>query len=183
MNKTLSTQDKLLQAARELFWTRGYSHVSVRDITKAAGVDVALVSRYFDGKQGLFEATLAELPPWEALEADSEEFLAAAVASFSQPADPATEQANPFAMLLINSIDPQMGHVIRDLLQNALADPVTEKLGGPHAAERSAMLLAVLFGMTLMRKNFQLDALTDKSPEQIGSQIAHLADAALRYED
>ncbi|MEO0371384.1 MAG: TetR family transcriptional regulator, partial [Pseudomonadota bacterium] len=52
MAKPRPTKEKLLGAARDLFWTRGYSNVSVRDITGAAGVDAALVSRYFGGKRG-----------------------------------------------------------------------------------------------------------------------------------
>jgi len=150
MNKPVSTKEKLLQAARELFWTRGYSNVSVRDITGAAGVDAALVSRYFGGKQGLFEATLAEIPPWEALVADREELLAKAVESFSHPYDPETDKANPFNMLLANIIDPEMGDKIREMVQQGLASPLAEKLGGAQANERAAMLLAVLFGVALV---------------------------------
>lgn len=181
MTKTLSTQEKLLLAARELFWTRGYSNVSVRDITKAAGVDVALVSRYFGGKQGLFEATLAEIPTWEALQVERERVLAAAIDSFSHPFDPETDQANPFTMLLANVIDPEMGPHIRGLVQQVMAKPLADKLGGDQSDERSAMLLAVLFGMALMRKNFQLDALSDATLEEIRAQNAHLAEAAMRY--
>lgn len=85
------TKEKLLDAARQLFWTRGYSNVSVRDITGAAGVDAALVSRYFGGKQGLFEATLNDIAPWDALSADSNDLLAKVVESFSHPYDPKTD--------------------------------------------------------------------------------------------
>jgi hypothetical protein len=42
------------------------------------------------------------------------------------------------------------------------------------------MLLAVLFGMSLMRKNFQLAALTDLEPEQLRALVKPAAAAALR---
>jgi len=183
MEQPKSTREKLLDAARALFWTRGYSNVSVRDITKAAGVDVALVSRYFGGKQGLFEATLEEIPPWEALEASPDDLLDAAVASFAHPFDPTADQANPFTMLLANVIDPEMGDTVRGLFQRGLADPLAEKLGGEKADERAVMLLAVLFGMALMRKNFRVDALADKPLDEIRAQIRHLAEAALQFRE
>ena len=177
--KAPTTRQKLLVAARQLFWTRGYSNVSVRDITGAAGVDAALVSRYFGGKQGLFEATLAEVAPWEALAADRDGLLAAAVASFTHPVDEQSETATAFSMLLSNVIDPEMGPRIQDMVQNGMADPLAETIGGPRAAERAAMLLAVLFGLALMRKNFRLGALKDMPLEELRQLTTHLAEAAL----
>ena len=182
MTKTLTTKENLLNAARDLFWTRGYSNVSVRDITRRAGVDAALVSRYFGSKEGLFDATLAEIPPWDALDAAPDEILDAAVASFSHPFDPETEEANPFTMLLANIIDPEMGERIRALVQDGLAGPLAEKLEGENTADRAAMLLAVQFGVALMRKNFRLQALADQAPDQIALQTRHVAQAALAYD-
>lgn len=180
MTKNTPTKEKLLHVARELFWTRGYSNVSVRDITGRAGVDVALVSRYFGGKQGLFEATLADIPAWEPLEASRETLLEKAVESFSQPYDPETDQVNPFTMLLANVIDPVMGDKTRALVQERLAAPLAEKLGGNDAEGRAAMLLAVLFGAALMRKNFQLEGLAEKPSDELCSSLMRLGQAALQ---
>src|SRR5450755_2698489 len=49
-------QERILDAAEELFARRGFYGVSVRDITQAAGVDVALVSYHFGAKRALFTA-------------------------------------------------------------------------------------------------------------------------------
>lgn len=179
MSKSGPTKEKLVAAARELFWTRGYSNVSVRDITGKAGVDAALVSRYFGGKQGLFEATLAEIPPWDALTAEPDELLAKAAGSFAHPFDPETDATNVFTMLLANVIDPEMGGMIRELVQAKLAGPLAKRLDGTGARERAALLLAILFGVALMRKNFQLDGLADKSPEQLQADIIRLGRLAL----
>ncbi|MEM8703391.1 MAG: TetR family transcriptional regulator [Pseudomonadota bacterium] len=179
MSKSSSTREKLVEAARALFWTRGYSNVSVRDITGSAGVDAALVSRYFGGKQGLFEATLAEIAPWEALAAEPDDLLAKAAASFAHPFDPEADATNVFTMLVVNVIDPEMGRMIRDLVQTKMADPLTERIGSADARERAALLLAVLFGVALMRKNFQLGGLADKSPEQLQADIIRLGRVAL----
>ena len=47
---------RILDAAEGLFARNGFYGVSVRDITDAAGVDVALVSYHFGGKRELFAA-------------------------------------------------------------------------------------------------------------------------------
>jgi AcrR family transcriptional regulator len=45
-----------MDAAERLFAKRGFHGVSVRDITRAAGVDVALANYHFGSKMGLLEA-------------------------------------------------------------------------------------------------------------------------------
>ena len=50
------TRQRLLEAARRRFARDGYSTTTVRDIAADAGVNVALINRYFTSKEGLFEA-------------------------------------------------------------------------------------------------------------------------------
>ena len=50
------TRDRILDAAERLFARRGFHGVSVRDITGAADVDVALANYHFGSKQGVLEA-------------------------------------------------------------------------------------------------------------------------------
>ena len=49
-------KERILDAAERLFAQRGFYGVSLRDITQAAGVDVALVGYHFGGKRELFAA-------------------------------------------------------------------------------------------------------------------------------
>lgn len=51
-----SSRERMLDAAEHLFARHGFDGVSVRDITTAAGVDVALISYHFGGKRELFAA-------------------------------------------------------------------------------------------------------------------------------
>jgi len=53
-----SRKDSIMQVAERLFARRGYNGVSLREITRKAGVDVAMIKYYFDNKQGLFDALL-----------------------------------------------------------------------------------------------------------------------------
>jgi len=53
------TKDKILDAAEELFAERGYYGVSIRDITKHAGVELALANYHFGPKEELFRHVIA----------------------------------------------------------------------------------------------------------------------------
>ncbi len=54
-NTEKKVQDRLLDAAEELFCERGFGGTSVRDIASSAGCNVAAVNYYFGGKEKLYE--------------------------------------------------------------------------------------------------------------------------------
>lgn len=54
----ISTSDRILEAATDIFARRGYHGTSMSAITKAAGVNKALIFYYFDSKEGLFDAVV-----------------------------------------------------------------------------------------------------------------------------
>ena len=53
-----ATRNNILSASKKLFWNQGYTNVSVRKIADEAKCDIALISRYFQNKKGLFEILL-----------------------------------------------------------------------------------------------------------------------------
>ena len=53
------TRARILDAAEVLFGARGFSDVSLRDITDRAGVTLALASYHFGSKDALFEEVVA----------------------------------------------------------------------------------------------------------------------------
>lgn len=67
------SKEALLDAAAVLFAERGYVGTSLRAVAEKAGVDAALVARYFDNKEGLFRAVIEAdiLEPAEAPETPS----------------------------------------------------------------------------------------------------------------
>jgi AcrR family transcriptional regulator len=53
-----ASREALLAAARSLFSERGFDNTTVRDIGEQAGVDPALIARYFGSKVNLYLATV-----------------------------------------------------------------------------------------------------------------------------
>lgn len=57
MQKT-NPKDKIIEKATQLLSKRGFEGTSVRDIAKAAGVNVAMINYYFGSKEKLFKSLL-----------------------------------------------------------------------------------------------------------------------------
>lgn len=51
---------RILDAAVTLFAQKGYAAVGVREIAKTSGVNVAMISYYFDGKVGILKSIVEE---------------------------------------------------------------------------------------------------------------------------
>jgi len=86
-----ATQNKLIKAGLEIFSKHGFDAATTQMVAKKAGVNEALISRYFDGKSGLLAAILVEFikdkesekasslgyPPGETVEEEIYNFLLA----------------------------------------------------------------------------------------------------------
>jgi len=62
-NKTnidTSTEEKIKEAARVVFTSKGYAATKVRDIAAEADINLSLVNYYFRSKEKLFEIIMAE---------------------------------------------------------------------------------------------------------------------------
>ncbi|GAA2016964.1 TetR family transcriptional regulator [Nakamurella flavida] len=112
------TRRLLLAAARRRFAADGYRSTTVRDISEEAGVNVALIARYFGSKEGLFEACLTgvaddlgnSVPPDTTL-AQVPALLAARVGG-SRGAPASTQ----LVLLLRTSGDERAEEIRRDIL-------------------------------------------------------------------
>lgn len=56
----VTTEAKIVQAARKLFTQKGYDGTKTRDIAKEAGINLALLNYYFRSKEKLFEIIMQE---------------------------------------------------------------------------------------------------------------------------
>jgi len=56
----LSTETKIKEAARVVFYKKGFSATRTRDIAEEAGINLALLNYYFRSKEKLFEIIMFE---------------------------------------------------------------------------------------------------------------------------
>lgn len=171
----MSTQEKLLLHARRRFWANGYSNVSLRQIASAAGVDVALVSRHFGGKLGLFEATLeGAFDIFEATPTSETELVDAFVRIFAETPRTSSEPS-AVTMLLTNAHDEDVGDLVRDLYDRHFQQALRGLLG----PERAALVAAVVFGFSVAEKSLRVDGIAPPSSAEYRQQLSYLLSAAI----
>ena len=94
----------ILAAAQKAFETRGYADVGIRDIAAAAGINSALVLRYFGSKELLFRAALTDALDVEPLIAgDKARFGKTVVGLFL---DEPWQNPNSLPMMILATADP-----------------------------------------------------------------------------
>lgn len=177
MSKSDHTKAALLDHARNLFWSRGYSNVALREIARAAGVDVALIARYFGSKQGLFEATLEDLPALDPVEVPDADSLISAVVDLFTSAPRDTGQPSPTALILMNAGDEQVGQLVRDAYTRNWQQPLETILGDAGLA---ALFSAAMLGMSVAEKTMHLDGIAPPSSGEYVRQLRRLLNVAVQ---
>jgi AcrR family transcriptional regulator len=128
-------QDRLIEAAEELFCTRGFNETSVRDIAAAAGCNIASVNYYFGGKDNLYvevwRRRLAELRDVRLASIDRvmskqgqpqlEELLRSYANSFIEPLVEGGRSERFVSLMAREMVDP---HLPRDMLFKEMIVPV-----------------------------------------------------------
>ena len=176
MSRSETTRDRLLHHARTLLWTHGYSNVSLRQIAAAAGVDVALIARYFGSKRGLFEATLDgafDLPP-----VTSETALVEMVVALFTTSPCGETAPTVLQLLLMNAHDEQVGGVVRAAHHTGMQSRLDRLLGDPR---RAALFMAAVLAMSVAEKSLRLPGIGPHDTHDYAAQLRHMLGAALSF--
>ncbi|WP_406431070.1 TetR family transcriptional regulator [Streptomyces sp. NBC_00631] len=180
-----ATRRALLLAARARFTRLGYDRTTLRDVAADAGVNLALIKRYFGSKEGLFKAALASTPRFlggegefprgraALAEALSRQLAAGAWAEFGE---------HPVLMLLRDSGDEQ----VAELRRRALAEfgrQVLEASGAasaPDAELRAELLVALGVGVAVVRSAVGLRPLADATPGDLVGPLRDIVEGLLK---
>jgi AcrR family transcriptional regulator len=177
-NDAQASRRALLEAAAALFDERGYQGATVREIGERAGVDAALIARYFGGKEGLYLAALEETerPP---LPTDPH----AVLAKFLGKSDE-NGSNNPICRAMVSpSPSPELRDQVRALMARRVTGPLAGRLatdGVPQPQLRAELLVAVALGATLTRSSGTLTALAEASLDDLHDVLAPLVDALVK---
>ncbi len=60
MEKDITTEEKIKEAARKIFLQKGFAGTRTRDIAEEAGINLALLNYYYRSKEKLFEIVMEE---------------------------------------------------------------------------------------------------------------------------
>jgi len=141
---SVRTKAAILAAAQKAFETRGYADVGVRDIAADAGINSALVLRYFGSKELLFRAALADAIDVAPLIAgDPRRFGRNVVSLFL---DAPRQNPNSLPMMILATADPAARAVALELLHALVIEPIAAWLGGDDGEARAARISMLCSG-------------------------------------
>jgi AcrR family transcriptional regulator len=147
-----ATRAAILEAAKEEFARRGYDTTTLRDIATRAGADVALIKRYFGGKDGLFsEALKVSFHPDRLRSWDRETFARDIAEMMAGDAQAGSADAHGFQFLLRAATSPATAPLLGEAVQERFLGPIRDWLGGEGAAPRARVLATLFIGLLVER--------------------------------
>ncbi len=170
------TRAQILEVARRRFLADGYQAVTMRAVAADAGVDAALISYFFGSKKGLFGAALAlsANPPQVLLGALPgtpaglpERVLRALLDAWDKP-----EHGEPLRVMVSAAVeDPEVGRLLKEVIEREMIERVAEHLGGAEAGYRAAAFTTQLAGVVLSRYVLELDPVATMTVDEL---VRHL---------
>jgi len=146
-----ATAAAIVAAARDLFGQRGFDSVGTREIADCAGVNVALISRYFGSKAGLFAAAVPPTMSFDdLLEGEMCDF-GARIAALMVTKKPALGY-DPVLALLHSAATPDVAPLLTEALTRQVIAPLAARLQGPGAMVRAQLIAAQIAGLSLWVK-------------------------------
>jgi AcrR family transcriptional regulator len=169
----------LLDAARAVFDEVGYDRATTREIGDRAGVDPALIARYFDSKEGLFIAAItAGSAEEEELDFAPGELLRFLLERWDERGHTPISRALA-SPALTPGARTQISAVISDRVLTGLVAELRE--GGAAEPElRAELLVALAVGVAMTRANGTLETLAATPRESLLTTLGPLVDALAR---
>jgi AcrR family transcriptional regulator len=147
-----ASKESLLQAAQELFGQRGFEGTTIRDIGERAGVDAALIARYFGSKADLYFAAVAAEDAREQHPGGFEGLVQLADAVVSRADDHGPGPIMQALIRLDGSDDIRraaLQRVRRRLVEPLVADMTEHAVDRPEL--RAEVAVAAMLGISLAR--------------------------------
>lgn len=166
-------KQRIIESAREHFMRDGYEGATVRRIAADAGVDVAMVYYFFGNKEGLFNASVVDVPEHPLhqlatlLDEGTEHIGPRLVRHFVQRWDEGTH----FDPLLTMWRSAAMQPLARKLLYDTLAGPVAERVHAEFGVDdpvlRVELVTVHLLGLAFARYQLKIDPLASVGVEDL----------------
>lgn len=182
-----NTRQLLLSAARRRFARDGYTATTVRDIATDAGVNVALINRYFASKEGLFEACLARAAEDLGGSEDGPVTIDKLVRRMIRQVTDSSngEQSLQLLLLLRSSGDERADLIRRNTFQSfagRLAAAAGWLQGDPNGEDlllRAQIVLSTGLGIVLLRSSSGLEPLTSATEKDLEGPLVEVLSTLL----
>jgi AcrR family transcriptional regulator len=161
-----ASKSALLDAAAEIFAERGYERATVRDIVSQAGVNQALLFRYFGSKEALFAAVVARTGRDQLAESPPAELFARILRTILDK-DRAADPDHVLRIMLRSSGEDVAATSIRRQLGDDYVQALADLSDSPDADLRAHLVLAWIVGIDLLRSVAASQPLAGADIEQV----------------
>ncbi|MHA7961359.1 TetR/AcrR family transcriptional regulator [Streptomyces sp. L500] len=162
-----TTRQALIDAAAGLFAERGYDRTTVRAIADRAGVNQALLFRYFGSKTALFGEVMANDGRRRLRETPPERLLESALRGLLDPAGDAPQGDRSLEVFLRSAGGEDEVADTSRRLSEEYARTLARLTGEEDAELRAALVLAWLLGIGLTRLVVRQEPLAGADPERV----------------
>jgi len=181
-----ATRQAILDVARRQFARESYENVGLREMGREAGVDPALICRYFGSKEGLFR---------EVLHADHDESLldgvdaaglparlAALIADRGKDEEDLEQQAAKMERLFIilrSASSPNASAIASEAINEDFIAPIVSRLDGKEARMRASLALSVMIGSIVVRNMMRVSSLCEVDQGRVRARLTAILAKAL----
>ncbi|WP_378731361.1 TetR family transcriptional regulator [Nocardia brasiliensis] len=173
-----TTRASILAAAQELFAERGFERATVRDIAGRAGVNQALLFRYFGSKDELFRAAIADQGRRVLDEGPVAGLLGRLLARALEPTG-AEAQGHWLQAALRSGGHDEGVSAIRRELGDEYVRALSSLTDDPDSELCADLLLAWLLGIGLMRSVHRREPLASADPATVAHHVLRAAQVLL----
>jgi AcrR family transcriptional regulator len=174
--KAEATQARIFEAARRRFARNSFETVGMRDIAADAGVDLALVGRYFGSKLALFVACLdGAFGIDDLLTVPLSEF-GPHLARLTLAGTDASGDFDAVGLLLNAATSPVTAELVSQRFHQDFVEPLAGELPGRDRVLRATLLASYVVGLAAMRHNLGSARLVGRD----GARAATMAGEAMQ---
>ena len=161
------TEERILDAATQVFFAAGYERATIRAVASAAGVDPGLVMHYYGSKQELFRQVIDAAPVGEVSAAPgqaAEQILAALAERL------ANEPVASLALLRSMLTTPEAATAASAAIARYQAQ-IAAAIPADDAGLRAAIISAITLGVMVSRHLIKSDDLASADPAEVISLL------------
>lgn len=176
-----STRSKITACAQQLFTEKGYDGAGIREIAACAGVDAALIARYFGSKRQLFEeAVIPHFNINAMMDVPAKAFAEAVSKEYAFKAREAKPQFDPMIALLKSASSGEVCDLIRDAIDKQVITPLSGKVEGQNALPRAALIVSFLGGFDLLRRIIAVSSMSTTHNQMLAEELRRAIEALLQ---
>jgi AcrR family transcriptional regulator len=172
-----ASRERILEAAIEQFSKSSYEETGLRDIARAAGVDVAYVHRSFGSKKRLFaEAVSAAVQPKELFAGPAEDLPRLLARDLLAHRG---RRLQGIDIIVRSMTSREAGPIVREFMMGECIEPLAKNLDG--ATTKAAVVGAVITGVAILRNVIGLAPLREPEGGELEQLLSHVIEKATQF--